>query len=97
MIILSNSLIFQLKDNASSLLMKIMNEPLRIDGKQTETEKDFFDTLIGISQISSVDIGFVNAYVYTYNIIQKTKKSNLQLLKQLKEEYPVDEDSAFER
>lgn len=87
MIILPKRLRSELSDNASTLLMKILDEPK--SKKLTETEKDFFDIILCLFEISPAYRYLADVYVNLYHFIQEEKTSNPEFIEEIKSKYPI--------
>lgn len=87
MIILPKRLRSELSDNASTLLMKILDEPK--SRRLTETEKDFFDVVLSLSEISPAYKYLADSFVGLYHFIQEEKISNPEFIEELKAKYPI--------
>lgn len=85
--LMSKSLSQQLAETASDLLGKITDE--RLETKPTETEKEFFDVLISLSEISPTYEALADAYVEMYKFIQDEKFSDPEFIEAIKKEFPI--------
>lgn len=92
--ILPKSLISQMENNASDLLMKIIDEKPRTDGRQTEAEEDFFDLMAGLALASPEARFLADSYVFFYNDVQKKRVHNPELIRNLKKEYPINREKS---